>query len=227
MKHVKLYEAFSTSTFLTEDQIKWLDRCAKGRWKMNPSTGLIDVDGGFYCPEQGLTDFKGVAFGHISGSSGSFYCDNNLLTSLVGAPQSVDGMFYCENNRLTSLVGAPQTVGEMFSCNNNRLTSLEGAPRIVGRGFYCRNNLLTSLKGAPQTVRIFYCENNPVSKETLASIFALMKKGKSYQQALGEHWPEMGNEDRALMYKQMPNLPPEEVRKYQALATVSRIKGYL
>jgi hypothetical protein len=54
-----------------------------------------------------------------------------------------------------------------------------------------------------------------------------MKKGKSYQQALEEHWPEMGNEDRALMYKQMPNLPPEEVRKYQALATVNKIKGYL
>jgi hypothetical protein len=52
-------------------------------------------------------------------------------------------------------------------------------------------------------------------------------KTRSYQQALEEHWPKMGNDDRALMYKQMPNLPPEEVRKYQALATVSRIKGYL
>jgi len=76
-------------------------------------------------------------------------------------------------------------------------------------------------------VRDFYCNDNPVSEETLASIFALMKKGKSYQQALEEHWPDMGYEDRALMYKQMPNLPPEETRKYQALATVSRIKGYL
>jgi hypothetical protein len=54
-----------------------------------------------------------------------------------------------------------------------------------------------------------------------------MKKGKSYQQALEEHWPEMGNEDRALMYKQMPNLPPEETRFYQELARFNRMKGYL
>jgi len=207
MRHVKLFEDFSTSTSLTEDQIKWLDRCAKGRWKMNPSTGLIDVDGGFYCPGQGLTDFKGVAFGHISGSSGTFYCDNNLLTSLVGAPQSVDGMFYCDNNRLTSLVGAPQTV------NGN---------------FYCQNNQLTSLEGAPQTFDgSFYCHGNPVSEKTLASIFALMKNGKSYQQALEEHWPKMDNEDRVLMYKDHSFLTPEEIRRYQALATVSRIKNYL
>jgi hypothetical protein len=41
MRHVKLYEAFSTSTFLTEDQIKWLDKCAKRGWNLNQSTGLI------------------------------------------------------------------------------------------------------------------------------------------------------------------------------------------
>jgi hypothetical protein len=207
MKHVKLYEAFSASTSLTEDQIKWLDRCTKGTWKLNPSTGLIDVDGGFYCPGQGLTDFKGVAFGHVSGSSGTFYCDNNLLTSLVGAPQSVDGMFYCDNNRLTSLVGAPQTVGINFYCQNNQLTSLEGAPQKVGGGFYCHGN--------------------PVSKKTLASIFALMQKGKSYQQALEEFWPKMDNEDRVLMYKDLKDLTPEEIRRYDALGTINRIKNYL
>ena len=209
MKHVKLYEAFSTSTFLTEDQIKWLDRCTKNSkgWSLNPSTGLIDVDGGFYCPGQGLTDFKGVAFGHISGSSGTFYCENNRLTSLEGAPQTVDGMFYC---------------------NNNRLTSLEGAPQSVDGDFYCHNNLLTSLEGAPQKVSWgFYCHNNPVSEETLASIFALMQKGKSYQQALEEHWPKMNSEDRVLMYKDHSSLTPEEIRRYRALATLSRIKGYL
>ena len=54
-----------------------------------------------------------------------------------------------------------------------------------------------------------------------------MKRGKSYQQALEKCWPEMGNEDRTLMYKQMPDLSPEETRKYQALATYGNIKGYL
>jgi hypothetical protein len=37
----------------------------------------------------------------------------------------------------------------------------------------------------------------------------------------------MGDEDKALMYKQMPNLPLEDARKYKALATYAKIKGYL
>ena len=182
MKNLKTYRMFESVMELTQEQIEWLDKCVDGSWKLNPQTGLIDVDGDFDCSSESLTDLKGIKFGEVS------------------------GVFYCRNNRLTSLEGAPQSVDGMFSCSNNQLTSLEGAP---------------------QTVRIFYCNDNPVSEETLASIFALMKKGKSYQQALEEHWPKMNSDDRALMYKQMPNLPPEETRKYQALAKYNNIKGYL
>ena len=182
MKHVKLFEAFSTIS-LTEDQINWLDKCATGGWSLNPSTGLVDVDGYFNCRGQFLKDFKGVAFGHVRVD---FYCDSNQLTSLVGAPQTVSGDFFCEGNQLTSLIGAPQT---------------------VDRGFFCGSN--------------------PVSEETLSSIFSLMKKGKSYQQALEEFWPKMSNEDRSLMYKDHSSLTPEESRRYQALGTVNRIKNYL
>jgi hypothetical protein len=246
MRHVKLFEDFSSQETLTEDQIKWLDRCAKGTWKLNPSTGLIDVDGNFNCYQQDLTDFKGVAFGHVSGT---FDCQVNLLTSLEGAPQTVDGYFLCAENRLTSLEGAPQTVNGNFYCSDNELTSLEGAPQTVGGSFYCDNNPLTSLEGAPQTVDgdfdcgvneltdlkgapqtvngDFVCEDNPVSEETLQSIFALMQKGKSYQQALEEYWTNMDDKDRVLMYKDLKGLTPEEIRRYDALATVSRIKGYL
>jgi hypothetical protein len=203
MRHVKLFEDFSASTSLTEDQIEWLDRCTTGKWSLNHTTGLIDV-GNFNCYQQDLTDFKGVAFGHVSGS---FSCYNNRLTSLEGAPQTVDGYFLCAENRLTDLKGAPQTVGGGFTCHGNQLTSLEGAPQTV--------------KGD------FYCDNNPVSEETLSSIFALMQKGKSYQQALEEYWPNMDNDDRVLMYKDLKGLTPDEIRSYQALATVNRIKNYL
>ena len=204
MKHVKLYEAFSTSTFLTEEQIEWLNSCTEGTWKLNPSTGLVDVNGDFDCVQQNLTDFKGVAFGHVSGY---FYCDNNQLTSLEGAPQKVNGNFGCSSNLLTSLKGAPQTVNGDFWCDGNQLTSLEGVPKSVDGDFNCADN--------------------PVSESTLDAIFALMKSGMGYQQALEEHWPEMGDEDRGLMYKQMTNLPPEDVRKYKALAMYNNIKGYL
>ena len=183
MKHIKLFEAFSTPKPLTEEQISWLDKCARGGWRLNPSTGLIDVDGSFDCEGQGLKNFKGVAFGHVKGN---FNCDSNQLTSLDGAPKTVDGSFYCDRNQLTSLVGAPQTVGGDFSC-----------------------------------------KDNPISERTLASIFNLMKKGKGYQQALEKFWPEMNSEDRSLMYKDHSSLAQEEIRKYQALATVNRIKNYL
>ena len=290
MKYIKqyaVYEAFST-TSLTEDQKIWLDKCAKGGWSLNPSTGLIDVGYGFDCEGQGLKNFKGVAFGRAKGNfycssnqltslegapktvDGRFYCGSNQLTGLDGAPQTVGGYFDCTDNQLTSLNGAPQTVGGYFDCRSNQLTSLEGAPKTVNGSFDCSGNRLTSLEGAPQTVDVnfncvsnqltslegapqtvgggfvcssnqltslegapktvgwgFYCEANPVSEEALASIFSLMKKGKSYQQALEEFWPKMSNEDRILMYKNHRSLTPEEIRKYQALATVNRIKNYL
>jgi hypothetical protein len=104
-------------------------------------------------------------------------------------------------------VGAPQSVGGYFDCGGNELTSLVGAPQSVGGGLYCYGN--------------------PVTESTLKGIFALMKNGKPYQQALEKCWTKMGDEDRVLMYKEMTNLPPEDVRKYNALATYNNIKGYL
>ena len=73
----------------------------------------------------------------------------------------------------------------------------------------------------------FSCKENPVSEKTLKAIFELMLKGMRYQQALEEIWPKMGDEDRAVMYKQIPDLSPEDARKYKALATYAKIKGYL
>ena len=154
MRHVKLFEAFSTPKPLTEDQKIWLDKCARRSWSLNPSTGLIDVDGDFNCVGQGLKDFKGVAFGHVGRH---FNCGSNQLTSLIGAPQTVDGSFICSSNQLTSLEGAPQTVNVDFACSDNQpfLTSLIGAPQTVGGNFRCNENQLTSLDGAPESVGSF------------------------------------------------------------------------
>ncbi|MCG3771349.1 MAG: hypothetical protein JW384_02534 [Nitrosomonadaceae bacterium] len=205
MRHIKPYqELFESQQGLIQEQIDWLDKCAKRKWKLNRQTGLVDVVGNFDCSGQGLTDLKGVRFGKVSGV---FDCDNNQLTTLVGAPKTIKGDFRCYLNELTSLVGAPQSVGGGFDCEDNQLTTLVGAPKTVGGSFDCRGN--------------------PVSERTLEAIFALMKSGESYQQALEERWPRMTDEDRVLMYKQMPNLSPEDARKYKALATYNNIKGYL
>jgi hypothetical protein len=121
MKYIKSYQIFEASaSALTAEQIEWLDEYVNGSWKLNPSTGLVDVDGDFYCRGQGLTDFKGVKLRKVSKD---FDCGYNQLTTLVGAPQSVGGNFYCENNQLTTLVGAPNTVGGFFGCANNPVSS--------------------------------------------------------------------------------------------------------
>ena len=251
MKYIREYQIFEASATaaapaLTAEQIDWLDKCTGNSWKYNPQTGLIDVDGDFDCKRQGLTDLKGVKFGKVSGDFDcrgnqlttlegapqtvvwGFACNGNELTSLEGAPKTVGGSFLCYNNQLTTLVGCPHSVGRNFDCSENQLTTLVGAPQTVGGGLNCKDNQLTTLVGAPKSVGgYFYCEGNSVSEPILYSIFELMKKGKAYQKALEEHWLEMGDEDRVLMYKEMPNLSPEDIRKYKALATYNSIKNYL
>ena len=224
MKHVTSYNLFESEsepirTVFTKEQLNWLDKCTENSWKYNPSTGLVDINGDFYCSGQNLQDFKGVRFGTVGRD---FSCKNNQLTTLEGAPQEVGGGFSCASNQLTTLEGAPQSVGGDFWCQDNQLTTLEGAPQSVEVDFYCYDNQLTTLEGAPQSV-----DGNTVSETTLAAIFALMKNGMAYQQALEKRWPKMADEDRVLMYKQMPDLSPEETRKYKALSTYGNIKGYL
>ena len=158
IKNYRQYVNESAGVDLTKKQKNWLDKYAKGRWQFNPQTGLVDVTGNFDCSWQSLDSFKGVRFGHVSGY---FYCSRNNLTSLEGAPQSVDGSFSCYYNNLTSLEGAPQSVGVDFSCSRNKLTSLKGAPQSVGWHFSCSSNNLTSLEGAPQSVGgYFVCSDN-------------------------------------------------------------------
>ena len=152
MKHLQSFSLFEAQTsVLTTDQKEFLNECTKGAWSVNPTTGLVDVEGNFACSSKRLKSLSGISFGHVSGN---FACFNNQLTSLKGAPQTVGGGFDCSYNDLTSLEGAPRTVGRYFFCERNKLTSLEGAPQTVGWGFVCSYNDLTSLEGAPRTVGV-------------------------------------------------------------------------
>ena len=47
---------------------------------------------------------------------------------------------YVNGEGITSLEGAPKTINGDFDCFNNKLTSLKGAPTKVNGHFYCRNN---------------------------------------------------------------------------------------
>ena len=179
MKHLKTYRIFESEKGLTPEQESFLNKCTRGQWKYDPSTGLVDVDGNFDGSSERLKTLKGIRFGRVEGNfscrnnrletlagapkevGGDFDCDENRLESLEGAPRKVGGVFRCSDNSLKSLAGAPQEVGGDFYCGNNRLETLEGAPHEVGGDFSCSFNSLETLEGAPQKVGGgFYCHNN-------------------------------------------------------------------
>jgi hypothetical protein len=162
MQHLQSFSLFEArASILTIFRKAFLYRYTRGTWSVNRQTGLVDVEGTFDCSGKGLKSLSGISFGHVIGN---FYCYNNQLTSLSGAPQTVDGHFYCGGNQLTTLVGAPQTVDGDFSCSRNHLTTLAGSPQTVDGDFYCSSNQLTTLVGAPQTVDgDFYCGGNQLT----------------------------------------------------------------
>ena len=135
MKHLKTYGLFEAKTGLTKRQEAFLDIYTEGTWTYNPVTELVDVKGDFDCSKQKRKSLSGVRFGKVSGD---FYCENNNLTSLEGAPQEVDLDFNCRYNSLTSLEGAPQVVGGDFICDAFELEkeewNLKGWLKVLKEG---------------------------------------------------------------------------------------------
>ena len=116
----KLREAiFKPSLQAQQAHEVWIKNYPHGQgWKQN-SDGSYDVKGSVDISHKNLTKLP-WKFRRVGGK---FYCYNNQLTTLEGAPQHVGGFFSCNNNQLTSLEGAPQHVGGYFSCNNNPVPS--------------------------------------------------------------------------------------------------------
>ncbi len=97
---------------------------------------------------------------------GDLHLEKKGLTELPDLSQvTIDGNFWCNDNQLTSLEGAPRVIKGIFDCNHNNLTSLEGAPQIVGGGFCCGFNQLTSLQGiTPKISGDIFCDVKAVEK---------------------------------------------------------------
>ncbi len=74
---------------------------------------------------------------------------------------TVEGDFYCGQNHLKTLKGAPLRVTGVFDCHDNELVSLEGGPREVGCGYFCGQNLLETLQGCPDKILgLLHCPDN-------------------------------------------------------------------
>jgi hypothetical protein len=221
------------------EAIQFLNKHTEGKWTFNKKTGLVDIKGNFDFSDKNLTDFKGVKFGVVTGSffcdnnkltslegapqevRGSFFCDYNKLTSLKGAPQEVKGDFYCDYNKLTSLNGAPQEVRGSFGCRHNQLTSLKGSPQKVGMSFSCSNNKLTSLVGAPQEVgESFGCSVNPISEKTLKLVWETMREKKvEYWGALCMLHSQIESEDWKKMSKGLEDkITPDAIKTYSIIS---------
>ena len=74
-----------------------------------------------------------VRFGTVE--NGWFDCTGMGLTSLDGAPVTVDGTFDCCDNLLKNLEGGPTEVDLDYVVYNNPLESLKGFPKILRRLF--------------------------------------------------------------------------------------------
>jgi hypothetical protein len=135
MRYLRDYKLFEKVNGLTREQREFLDEYTHERWSVN-SEGLVDVQGYFYCGDEGLEDFLGIRFGRVSGN---FYCHSNQLRTLEGAPRKVDGNFWCHGNQLRNLEGSPREVGGDFYCGKNPLISLEGAPEVIKGYFRFKN----------------------------------------------------------------------------------------
>ena len=129
MKYLKLFENFGDIDSICKE---W----GITNYTINPD-GFVDVDGTVDLSYNRELTKLPLKFGKVTRD---FYCYDNKLTTLEGAPREVGGNFDCSNNQLTTLEGGPNVVVGYFDCSNNQLTALEGSPREVGGYFYCSGN---------------------------------------------------------------------------------------
>lgn len=113
--------------------IKWLGEMGiEDGYTINDDL-TIDSHKDVNLDDMGLTEFPEFIQWNVAEKN--FYCDNNRLKSLRGAPNFVGEDFDCQNNTLESLEGGPDTIHGDFNCNHNSLVSLKSSPDYVG-GFY-------------------------------------------------------------------------------------------
>ena len=106
-----------------------IEQAIVGSWQC--VDGRVHVSGDVDLSALGLERLP-VVFGLVSGF---FYCSDNPLITLAGAPTRVGGDFYCTDTLLTTLEGAPEFVGGDFFVAHNRLLDVKGSPREVGGSF--------------------------------------------------------------------------------------------
>lgn len=143
------------NTMLKSKQINFLNKYTIGSWSVNPSTGLIDIEGDFIYenfPREVLYPLRGLRFGEVTGDF-IFEAQPSKMDDLEGFPQKVGGNFGCSRCSIKSLKGGPVEVGGSYYCSFNYLKNFEYAPERINGDFIARFiRGLESLDGLPKYI---------------------------------------------------------------------------
>jgi len=132
MKYLKLYESWLSKKIHNYKIQEICEQYNIKNYTINKD-GSIDVsDAIVYLHCEKLTKIP-LKFNKIN----NFFCYNNKLISLKGAPVEVYGHFYCRNNKLTSFQYSPKIIRRDFDCEDNNIKSFEYFPSFIGRNFFC------------------------------------------------------------------------------------------
>ena len=112
------------------------------------TAALKDIDGNVTFAGYGLGRLP-ESYGHIIGN---FDVSDNSLTSLIGAPVSLDGDFDVSLNPLTSLNGCPTRILGSFSCSSTKIKNLIGGPEVVNHSYSAGSSTITSLDGLANSI---------------------------------------------------------------------------
>lgn len=161
MNKIKSYKNFinESTTFRTRDEAELWVKTKLFSWNQ-----LFNPDNFFKVNDDlSITVFEDIQIQdkslktiptqlHIK-TSGSFHCENNYLSSLIGCPSKNVTTFDCSNNHLTSLQYSPKEVDEVFNCSDNKsLYTLRYCPQKIKNDFDFASCNIVSLIYLPEYV---------------------------------------------------------------------------
>jgi hypothetical protein len=153
---------------------QWLERHDITNYKIDPATGVVDVDGDVDLDIDTITKLP-VKFGVVSGS---FDIGGSMLDTLEGCPKIVGRTFNCSYTEITSFAGGPEQVGAGYIAEGlTQLTTLKGLPRVVPTVLNLSGtSRITNLEGISERIGTLHL---PASKFTAHNIHKMVKYVRS------------------------------------------------
>ncbi len=123
----------------------------------------------FFCSQNQLTFLP-----NLPDSLNTFYCNDNLLSSLPLVLPSKLKEFKCEDNQLSVIPELPAKL-VLFFCSGNSLTQLPSLPPTL-ENLTCNDNQLTYLPPLPEGLTSVHCNINSIQSlpklpSTISKIF--------------------------------------------------------